>query len=465
MHVAPRRAPLASAALLALAASGCVVGDLWRTRESERALAAYGWIGGSVEPADGSEGWLVVLVAQAPCDEDWSLVRDALARGDAAAASADPQRSTALERGRGKMRIVQHVVLERPGAWYARLAPGCYAVGAFEDLDRDYRYRDEPALAPVHADRLIELAAGARREGLALVIPRDGRFGVEAFDPLAEQARALAVRAHDDQVFASLDAVAVDGQVASLADPRFGEESGRLGFFDIHAFAWRLGPGIYFLDAYDPAKVPVLFVHGAMGFPQNFDALIAGLDRTRFQPWVFFYPSGARLEAVAHFLAEQVARLGLRHGFERMAVVAHSMGGLVARAFILAYHERARRDPIELFVSYSTPWEGVASAGQGVERSPVIVPSWRDVAPGSAFLRGLFFADPERTRPRRLPGQVAHQLIFGVRDETISVPSAVSWPAVREARERWPLPYGHVEILSSPEASQLLNESLARAFE
>jgi len=465
MLVAPRAAALVAAALLASTASGCVLRDLWRVRESEQALAGRGWLGGTVEPLDGSESWLVVLVAQLPCDEDWRVIRAAGARGDAPGAGVAPALRAALERARGKMGIAQHVVLERPGAWYARLAPGCYAVGAFEDLDRDYRYRDEPALAPLHSDLLVALAAGERREGIALAIPHDGRFGVDALDPVARQARTLEVRSHEDQTFASLDAVAVNGAVASLADPRFGEQSGRLGFFDVHEFAWRLGPGIYFLEPYDAAKVPVLFVHGAMGFPQNFDALIAGLDRTRFQPWIFFYPSGARLEAVAHFLAEQVARLELRHGFARMAVVAHSMGGLVARAFILAYHERARRDPIELFVSYATPWGGVAAAEQGVERSPVVVPSWRDVVPGSSFLRGLFFEDPERARPRRLPEQVAHELIFGVLDETISATSAVEWPAVREARERWPLPYGHVEILSSPEASQLLNEGLARAFE
>jgi hypothetical protein len=32
---------------------------------------------------------------------------------------------------------------------------------------------------------------------------------------------------------------------------------------------------------------------------------------------------------------------------------------------------------------------------------------------------------------------------------------------VREAKNRWPLPFGHVDILSSPEASLLLNEMLA----
>ena len=41
------------------------------------------------------------------------------------------------------------------------------------------------------------------------------------------------------------------------------------------------------------------------------------------------------------------------------------------------------------------------------------------------------------------------------------MPSAIRWQVVREARDRWPLAYGHVDILSSPEASLLLNEMLA----
>ena len=45
-------------------------------------------------------------------------------------------------------------------------------------------------------------------------------------------------------------------------------------------------------------------------------------------------------------------------------------------------------------------------------------------------------------------------------DRTIAVPSAIRWQVVREAKNRWPLPYGHVEILDSPEASLLLNEIL-----
>jgi pimeloyl-ACP methyl ester carboxylesterase len=454
---------LARLALLApLLLTGCIALDLAKTRESQDILAEYAYVGGTVAAADARRGWLVVLIASAPCDEDWSALRDAVARGEDPAQSADPELRAALARARQHLSLVDHQVLQRPGRWFTRLTPGCYSVGAFEDLNRDGRYRDEPALAMLNPTRMLELAAGERVDALALVIPSEGRFAVDSIDPAAQQTRQLTVRSQDDQVFVSLDAVAVDGKVADLMDPAFGEASGKLGYYDVYTFAWTLGPGIYFLEPYDPQKIPVLFVHGAEGYPQQFSKLIAGLDRKRFQPWFFFYPSGAGLAAVAHILSGQVASLEQRFGFEKMAVVAHSMGGLVSRAFILEHHARVDRDSVRLFVSISTPWEGVASARSGVEHSPVVVDAWRDVAADSAFLQSLFFEDPASRTPRHLPAAIGYHLIFGVSDETISVPSAIRWQALREAADRWPLPYGHVEILSSPEASQLLNEMLLR---
>ena len=144
------------------------------------------------------------------------------------------------------------------------------------------------------------------------------------------------------------------------------------------------------------------------------------------QPWVFLYPSGAALPEVSLFLTDTIASLRLRHGFERMAVVAHSMGGLVARDFILLHHERSVRDPVDLFVSISTPWGGVPSAAAGAARSPFVVPSWRDVAPGSPFLDGLFFEGEEAKERRGLPGGLRYRLLFGVNDQTIPISSAVT---------------------------------------
>ena len=424
-------------------------------------LAEYGLIGGTVAAQDDSQAWLVVLVAEARCDEDWSALRDAMNRRGPPTQAGDPALYAAFERARSGLRLVSHTVLQRPGRWYARLAPGCYAVGAFEDLNRDRRYQDEPALVALHPDRMIQLLPGQRVDALGLVIPPDGRFSVAELDPLAQQTADLTTRSHEDQTFVSLDQVAVEGEVVDLADPRFGQPSGRLGFIEVYEFAFKLGPGVYFLEPYSPDKIPVLFVHGAEGYPQQFSKLIAGLDRSRFQPWFFFYPSGARLEAVSHFLTERIVRLENRYGFRKLAVVAHSMGGLVSRSFLLEHHARVEEDPVGLFVSYSTPWEGVESAREGVEKSPVVIDSWRDVAAGSQFLQTMFYQDFDRKVPRDLPASISYHLIFGVEDRTIAVPSAIRWQAMREAQNRWALPYGHVEILDSPEGSLLLNEILA----
>jgi pimeloyl-ACP methyl ester carboxylesterase len=465
MKVLARLLPVAVVAVLT-SATGCIIADLWKVRETEKKAAEYAYLEGSVATQTPSAHWMVVFIARLPCDEDWQALREAVASGAPASPPEtwSPELHELADRIEPKVTLTEHVVLQRPGRWYVRLLPGCYAVGAWEDVNQDYKYNEEPAAAAMaDPDRLFELAAGERREGIEIVIPPDGRLLEREVDPLAEQVRDLTARPHAEQLLVSLDQVAADGAIADLGDPRFGRENGKLGYFDIYTFLWKVGPGIYFLEPYDPDKIPVLFVHGALGYPQEFEALAESLDRTRFQPWFFYSPSGAYLDGISDFLVQRVARLELRHGFDRLVVVAHSMGGLVSRSFILEHHEQAREDPVRVFVSISTPWDGVASAAKGVEQSPIVVRSWKDVAPNSEFLRALFFEDPEAQTTRRpLPNQVNHQLIFGVEDRTISLASAARWEALRDAEDRWPLAYDHTKILQSPELLTLLREILTR---
>jgi pimeloyl-ACP methyl ester carboxylesterase len=450
--------------------------DLAKVRETEAIEAEYAYLAGTVRSAashapDASHpdaaDWIVVYVLTVPCDADWKTLKDRVERGGLRGngASAGDGYEDVAERLRGRVQLADHVVLQRSGFWYVRVAPGCCGVGAFVDSNRNYRYDDEPlASAIAKADRLVELGPGDRREGIELVIDPDARMA-EGFDSDIPQIRSAEYRSHKEQLLVSLGEVTAEGEVADLDDPRFGPESGRRGYFDVYRFLWQAHPGIYFLEPYDPDRIPVLFVHGASGFPQSFETLIANLDRQRFQPWVALYPSGSRLDSVADYLSRNVAHLQLRYGFEQMAVVAHSMGGLVSRAFILRHHATMVDDPVKVFVSISTPWSGVPSAASGIERSPYVVPSWRDVEPESRFIAELFFEDPERRSiHRRLPEEVAFYLIFGVQDQTVPISSEVRWEAVRDARERWPLTYDHTGILQSAEASKLLNEILERAL-
>jgi pimeloyl-ACP methyl ester carboxylesterase len=209
--------------------------------------------------------------------------------------------------------------------------------------------------------------------------------------------------------------------------------------------------------------VPVLFVHGINGTPANFAYLIEHLDHARFQAWVYNYPSGLYLHAVANHLNQTVAKLQLRYQMPRFVVVAHSMGGLVARGFILRHAATGNASRIPLFVSMSTPWDGHGAADLGVKYGPAVVDVWRDMAPGSDYLQSLF-AVP-------LPKETLFHLIFTFQrnsasfgesdDHTVSVASELRAAAQADAVRLYGFNDSHDAVLEDPAVSELLNRLLA----
>ena len=251
------------------------------------------------------------------------------------------------------------------------------------------------------------------------------------------------------------------GAVSTLDAPEMSAQKGREGYWQPVDFFRQQGGNVYFLQAYDPLKIPVLFVHGAVGSPQDWRELIDRLDGASYQPWVFFYPSGAPADSMANLLYWKLLNLQLRYRFERLDIVAHSMGGLVVRRLLL---DRGDQLPqIRRFVSLSTPWAGEASADLGVTMSPAVVPSWRDMQPEGKFMKSLF--------DRRLPPQIEYDLLFGHRgapglwrpnnDGTVTMSSQLLRAAQLEARLVFGYDEDHTSILRSPQVAAQLAALLA----
>ena len=66
--------------------------------------------------------------------------------------------------------------------------------------------------------------------------------------------------------------------------------------------------------------MPILFVHGIGGHPQEFTTLVAALDRERFQPWFYLYPSGFGLDGISSHLAVLLERLSVERGLDALAM-------------------------------------------------------------------------------------------------------------------------------------------------
>lgn len=242
------------------------------------------------------------------------------------------------------------------------------------------------------------------------------------------------------------------GEVAKLDDPRFAATRGEDGLWTPATMAITTGFGIYFLEPYDAARTPVLFIHGAAGSPQDWRYAMERLDRRRYQPWFAFYPSGARLESSAEALNEGVKLLHGRYDFQRLHVVAHSMGGLVSRRFIEKNVIEDGKRYINTFITFSSPWGGHEAAAKGVKRAPSVVPSWRDMEHGSAFLDHLF--------DERLKGKVNHHLFYShhakrslilpaENDGSVSVASQLRPEAKADAASVQGYDEDHVSILSA----------------
>jgi len=321
---------------------------------------------------------------------------------------------------------------------------GSYQLFAFEDANGNLRYDDGEASYYI-GDRQApaKIADGATYDAGTI------RMTVRKLD--VAELRAAARR----DLTTSIELTSVHrGTIISLDDPRFSPDTGREGMWTPLQSVIEHGAGIFFLEPYDASRTPVVFVHGVSGTAGDFRAFADALDRRKFQAWFFQYPSGARLESAASFLQAMLAEMQARHRFQRYVVVAHSAGGLVARSALMKIQREGGMLPCA-FVTVSTPWLGVESAQTGTRRSPVVLPAWIDLAPGSPFIRNMF------DTPLRPP----HYLLFGYSggsgtDGAVALESMLRNSAQQQAARVMGFPQSHRGILRSPDSVRAVNESL-----
>ena len=107
--------------------------------------------------------------------------------------------------------------------------------------------------------------------------------------------------------------------------------------------------GLYLIEPYQPNKIPVVFIHGLMSSPHTWVQMINALKndpiiRKRYQFWFFSFSSGAPIMLNArnlrHVLLAARKELGTTpetlENFDKMVLIGHSMGGLVARTLLQA---------------------------------------------------------------------------------------------------------------------------------
>lgn len=180
------------------------------------------------------------------------------------------------------------------------------------------------------------------------------------------------------------------GTVVSLSDPPFAKENAELGMWQPLTFMVNNNTGLYFLSEYDPNKIPILFVHGINSTAADFASLIDKIDHSKYQVWVFNYPTGLSLSLISKGLGNFLYTITSDYNIEQMHIVAHSMGGLVVENYMRQCSVGNLCKSVNSIATISSPFGGVSSARQGVEYSPVVMPAWVDLDPEGQFIQTLF---------------------------------------------------------------------------
>jgi pimeloyl-ACP methyl ester carboxylesterase len=108
---------------------------------------------------------------------------------------------------------------------------------------------------------------------------------------------------------------------------------GLVGGFEARNYPAKIG--LYFLQPYDPERIPLVFVHGLFSTPWTWVQTINGLQadpeiRKHYQFWVFAYPTGYPILYSALRLREELARADRVYpNHKPYVVIGHSMGGML----------------------------------------------------------------------------------------------------------------------------------------
>jgi len=340
----------------------------------------------------------------------------------------------------------------RKGDFRFYAVPGMYYIAAFIDVNKDGIWQPEEH-GQEHVNDFgipIKIKVVARQTVILETITIDGTMPQSdmAVKPIVE---TIAIWSNI-------------GQVTSLDDPRFNPENYSIGLWKPFDFLEQGEGGLFFLEKYHKNKVPVIFVHGVNGGPANWEKVIGSLDRQLFQPWVFYYPSGLRLDMISSYLVEAVSRLHNKYGFKDFDVIAHSMGGLVTRSFVKKYVEFAPENSkrLHLVMTINSPMAGMPAAAAGVKHSPIVVPSWRDVEPASEFLKLI--------NTWNWPKEIPYHLVFSYKtkkgdDGVVQLQSQIPRKLQSESIRMYGFNNDHVGTLMDNEFLSLFNQILKNNIE
>ena len=188
----------------------------------------------------------------------------------------------------------------------------------------------------------------------------------------------------------------------------------------------------------EASGTPILLVHGVVDNRSVFTVLRRGLRRRGFRTIrsINYSPFTRDVRVAATALATTVEELCAESGFERIHVIGHSMGGLIARYYVQRLGGDAR---VHTLVTLGTPHEGTLPArlvphplARQLRPDSDLIRELRAPAPGCRTRFVALWSDLDQMMVPRASAQLAHPDL-GARNIAVRGVGHMSLPIHRDA--------------------------------
>lgn len=257
-----------------------------------------------------------------------------------------------------------------------------------------------------------------------------------------------------------------DGFIRTLENPVFSRKYAVEGLYDISDFIEDVPKMFYALDEFNEFRIPVIFVHGINGTPRDFIPVLNTLDRSRFSPYFFYYPSGSHLNQLATYFYNMALSGHEYRSRPHMPIIiiAHSMGGVIVREALNLYQENKHENKVAMFISIASPFGGHPGAQLAVDTAPLLIPSWLELSSESRFIQNL--------QRESFPESMQHYLFFAYAnnkkfkfgensDGAVPLSSQLDPDALKNATKIYAYNKTHTSILRDNDAIEQIQSLLA----
>ncbi len=146
--------------------------------------------------------------------------------------------------------LLRYNIKYKSGHYEFFVLPGTYYIAAFEDANEDFTFQHDEYVGAYGSPDPIKVAAGSNIDTINVTLLSPEKAKLAMPELYKRHTKAVKIEAKNVHF----------GEIVKINDPRFSIENAKIGLWEPFRFINEVGWGIFFMEPYNPKKIPMQLI-------------------------------------------------------------------------------------------------------------------------------------------------------------------------------------------------------------